>query len=250
MLLGFAYGVIEEGVFIKSWFNPAWPDLGVLGTYGRIYGVNVVWAVWLTIFHGFMSIWVPIMVFTLIFPEMHHRELLSKKTTTFLLISYVSIGVLMYIMLAKYQPALLTYSIAPILALIFIIAGIKIKISPLKFGGHPIILGVLYSIALFVIFVMIPYTKIPFAVPIILGVPVAVAFFWIQEGKDLRFSHLLMLGSLAFWLLFYDLALFTMGYVLELPLGFITYFALVWLFTKRYNVKWKKPQKLVERSRI
>jgi len=44
LLLGAAYGVLEEGVMVKSFFDPAWPDLGILGIYGRWLGVNWVWA--------------------------------------------------------------------------------------------------------------------------------------------------------------------------------------------------------------
>ncbi len=38
LLLGAAYGVLEEGVMVASWFNPAWPDLGLLGVYCRWLG--------------------------------------------------------------------------------------------------------------------------------------------------------------------------------------------------------------------
>src|SRR5437870_317974 len=30
LLLGAAYGILEEGLIITSWFNPYWPDLGRL----------------------------------------------------------------------------------------------------------------------------------------------------------------------------------------------------------------------------
>jgi len=35
LALGLAYGIIEEGLMVKSFFDPAWIDLGVLGVYGR-----------------------------------------------------------------------------------------------------------------------------------------------------------------------------------------------------------------------
>ena len=37
-LLGAAYGVIEEGLIVKSFFDPDWPDLGVLGVFGPLDG--------------------------------------------------------------------------------------------------------------------------------------------------------------------------------------------------------------------
>jgi hypothetical protein len=44
LILGVAYGVIEEALMVKSFFDPNWIDLGVLGVYGRWQGVNWVWA--------------------------------------------------------------------------------------------------------------------------------------------------------------------------------------------------------------
>ena len=38
--LGAAYGIIEEGLMVKSFFDPNWVDIGILGSYGRWAGVN------------------------------------------------------------------------------------------------------------------------------------------------------------------------------------------------------------------
>jgi len=43
-ILGAAYGIIEEGLMVKSFFDPNWMNLGILGSYGRWLGVNWVWA--------------------------------------------------------------------------------------------------------------------------------------------------------------------------------------------------------------
>ena len=55
-VLGAAYGIIEEGLMVKSFFDPKWMDLGILGIYGRWQGVNWVWVEWLTIYHAIFSI--------------------------------------------------------------------------------------------------------------------------------------------------------------------------------------------------
>ena len=69
VLLGAAYGVVEEGLMVASFQNPNWMDLGVLGTFGRIWGVNWVWTVELTAYHAFVSITVPIILVELLYPE-------------------------------------------------------------------------------------------------------------------------------------------------------------------------------------
>jgi hypothetical protein len=79
LILGAAYGIIEEGIMVRSFFNPAWKDLGVLGTYGRWLGTNWVWAEWLAIYHAIFSITIPIFLVELTFPQSKTRIWLSSK---------------------------------------------------------------------------------------------------------------------------------------------------------------------------
>ncbi len=55
-LLGVAYGIFEEGLVVRSFFDPHWVDLGALGVYGRVAGVNWVWAEHLSLYHALISI--------------------------------------------------------------------------------------------------------------------------------------------------------------------------------------------------
>ncbi|WP_319586194.1 hypothetical protein [uncultured Desulfobulbus sp.] len=68
LLLGAAYGIVEEGLACKSFFNANWGDVGNLGVYGRTLGVNWVWSTQLTIYHMLFSIFMPILLTYLIFP--------------------------------------------------------------------------------------------------------------------------------------------------------------------------------------
>jgi hypothetical protein len=69
LLLGAAFGILEEGLAVKSWLDPNWMDLGTLGWYGRFWGVNWVWAVWLTVYHSVCSITIPIIITDMVFPQ-------------------------------------------------------------------------------------------------------------------------------------------------------------------------------------
>jgi len=64
---------------VRSFFNPAWKDLGVLGSYGRWLGTNWVWAEWLAIYHAIFSITIPIFLVELTFPQSKTRIWLSLK---------------------------------------------------------------------------------------------------------------------------------------------------------------------------
>lgn len=79
VVLGAAYGILEEGVAIKSFFDPQWMDLGNLGIYGRYLDTNWVWAVWLTIYHSAISITLPILLLSLLYPDLRSERLLTKK---------------------------------------------------------------------------------------------------------------------------------------------------------------------------
>ena len=80
LLLGAAYGIIEEGIMVRSFFNPSWKDLGKLATYGRWLGVNRVWAEWLTIFHSVFSITIPIFLVELTYPQRRSQVWLSTRS--------------------------------------------------------------------------------------------------------------------------------------------------------------------------
>ena len=68
LLLGAAYGIIEEGLQIQSFFNVNHPDLGNLAIYGRALGVNWVWAEELIGYHAIWSMTIPILLTELLFP--------------------------------------------------------------------------------------------------------------------------------------------------------------------------------------
>lgn len=79
VLLGAAYGIIEEGLTAKSFFDPAWMDLGILGLYGRWMDVNWVWSQGLTIYHAVVSITIPIILVQLTFPKASGSRWLGRK---------------------------------------------------------------------------------------------------------------------------------------------------------------------------
>ena len=77
MLLGMAYGIYEEGLVVRSFFDPNWMDIGVLGSYGRLGGINCIWSISLTLFHAVVSIGLPILVVELSFPKLRDEPWLK-----------------------------------------------------------------------------------------------------------------------------------------------------------------------------
>lgn len=79
-----AYGIIEEGLIAQSFFNTEWADLGILSGYGLFFGVQWSWAIMLTIFHGTMSTFIPILITEISWPDYKDKPILGKKGLVFL----------------------------------------------------------------------------------------------------------------------------------------------------------------------
>jgi hypothetical protein len=74
LLLGFAYGIYEEGLLVQSFFDPGWMDLGILASYGRVAGVNWIWTEHLTIFHALISICASVAFVEILYPEKRNES--------------------------------------------------------------------------------------------------------------------------------------------------------------------------------
>lgn len=79
LFLGLAYGIVEEGIGTKTFFD--WAEIGRpgFGPYTHWAGVNWVWAGELTLFHAIFSIALPIVLVGLVFPETRGRRFLSNR---------------------------------------------------------------------------------------------------------------------------------------------------------------------------
>jgi hypothetical protein len=90
LLLGAAYGIVEEGLAVHTFFEPAGlSPVGTLGWYGHAFGVNWLWALGLTAFHATYSIALPILLTQLWFPATKHVRWLDAGATTLVAGVYV-----------------------------------------------------------------------------------------------------------------------------------------------------------------
>jgi hypothetical protein len=105
LLLGAAYGIIEEGLAVKSFFDPGWKDLGTLAWYGRSLDVNWIWAVWLTIFHAVVSIAIPIFLAECVWPRIRGLPLTSRRGYITAIILLAAAAVTINVLLTPYRPS-------------------------------------------------------------------------------------------------------------------------------------------------
>jgi hypothetical protein len=62
LALGVAYGIAEEGLAIRSFFNPNWSGAAGLQGYGFVGGTNWFWATEMAVYHSVVSITLPILL--------------------------------------------------------------------------------------------------------------------------------------------------------------------------------------------
>ncbi len=128
--LGAAYGIVEEGLMVKSFFDPNWVDLGRLGSYGRWAGVNWVWATELTVFHAVFSIAIPILLVTLMVPERAIEPWVRPRTLKWLMLLLPVVVVLGFLGLTPYRPPVLPYVLSAVVVVVLVWVARRLPAPP------------------------------------------------------------------------------------------------------------------------
>lgn len=79
LLPAVAYGILEEGTAIQSFFNHNHVDLRALAHYGLIGGVQWPWTLQLIFYHATVSTLIPITIADLLWPELRRVPLLARR---------------------------------------------------------------------------------------------------------------------------------------------------------------------------
>jgi hypothetical protein len=79
LLLGAAYGILEEGVGLSTLFDPHASVVGGLGLYGHFLGVSWVWAAGVLMVHIVFSISIPLLLMDLALPRWRGRPLVGPR---------------------------------------------------------------------------------------------------------------------------------------------------------------------------
>jgi hypothetical protein len=170
MLLGLAYGVIEEGLVTMSFFNSHWMDIGFLGTYGNFLDINWNWCVNLSIFHGVWSISVPILVMRLIFPSVDGQAVLGRRALVAAVVTFPAVSFLLtvstVVVTGYLAPPLQYLGAVTVVALLILMArraphrllavpGERPSRSVSRFG----VVGLCFSAGFFLIMYLVPFLQ-------------------------------------------------------------------------------------------
>jgi hypothetical protein len=104
LLLGAAYGILEEGIALETLFYSRAGPVGVEGFYGHWLGVSWVWTVGVLAVHMIFSISLPILLLGLALPQTRGKSLVGRRGLAYaFLVWAIDIPVLMLIVHATYH---------------------------------------------------------------------------------------------------------------------------------------------------
>ena len=90
LALGVAYAIAEEGIAVRTFFDPAGAAKG-LGPYGWLGGVNWVWVTEMALYHAIISIAIPIFLVMLAYPARRNEPWVSARWLKKATIGYVGV---------------------------------------------------------------------------------------------------------------------------------------------------------------
>lgn len=187
LVLGAAYGIAEEGLMCKSFFDPGWMDLGALAGYGRWLGVNWVWAFELTAYHAVVSIAIPIVLMNLLFPGQRGRSWVSRRKLVVLFGLWVVNAVAIFLLISRYRPPVAHYLTALAVTAALCVLAWRLPKGALvaRYGSgkaaHPfwfLLIGFAGTFGWFFLVWVVPQARVPAAATLGLMVLLLVVTTW------------------------------------------------------------------------
>jgi uncharacterized membrane protein len=194
LLLGAAYGILEEGLMVKSFFDPAWMDLGILGSFGRWANVNWVWAEMLIIYHAVFSITIPIVLVELTFPERKEESWVGSRYLKGFIAVLATVTAIGFFFLTRYVPPLLNYLMAILAMFTFVYAAYRLPTHSRNMETHKKanakrlwITGLASATAFFLLFWIGPYLFVSPIIVMTLGS--ILVFGTLRRLRNFRLNH-------------------------------------------------------------
>lgn len=128
-LLVLAYGLYEEGIVVRSFFNANWSELGALQGHDFAFGVSWTFAFVLLHFHAVFSMWVSISVAEMLFSKRRNKNWLSNK-----MLGLCILGLALWLpagwLMTSYIPPIFHYTAVFVIFLALIFAAYKLPKTP------------------------------------------------------------------------------------------------------------------------
>lgn len=212
LVLGAAYGIIEEGLVVASFFNVNHADLGALRGYDRWLGVNWLWSLDLTVYHAAISVGAAVLVVSHVFPRRRGEPWVGRRTlgafyVLFPLHCLALFG--LFVLHSRFAPPVPHFLATALLAAGLLVAARRLPRRPLSapraqaWTAHPFwfgLIGFLATVGLFINLFATPAMGIPVPLAMLVAPALVAATFLLvavlsSGGAGLGERHELALGT-------------------------------------------------------
>lgn len=205
VVLGFAYGSYNEGLLAKTMIDIHHVPMAVYNDYGVIGGVDIPWALTISLYHALGSVLFPILLIHALFPAEAERPWIDARAAAVLGGAVLSLASIWFLSPNKLPgtPAQL------VLFLGVFVAGVAIatrlprpditrRIAP-PAGVFPVLLGVSVTIA-FMALSLLASAKAPLALFIIAWAAIIFAYAWFITSRGWQAPPNLLLFGLGLYM--------------------------------------------------
>ncbi|MCZ7527871.1 MAG: hypothetical protein M5U14_16730 [Acidimicrobiia bacterium] len=222
LALGAAYGICEEGLSTKVFFDLERTNLGPQMQYGTWAGVHWPYTFHLIVVHAVFSIAIPIFLTTLLFPDRASTPWVRRRTLPVLGAVFVAGMLVAALALFRFDPTPPHYLIAAGVVLVLVAVA---RLLPATMAlGPPIettpkrlaVSGFWGMFAFFVVSYLFAAWHVPAFVTLILEVAiVAVAGWLVSRVSGTEYDHFALVGGMLGFFVFTSFILMAAGSVLQ-----------------------------------
>ncbi len=222
LALGAAYGICEEGLSTKVFFDPGRTELGPQLDYGTWVGVHWPYTFHLVVVHAVFSIAVPIFLTTLLFPEEASTPWVRRRTLPILGALFIGGMLLASLGLFPYHPTMVHYVVA--ITAVLVLVGVA-RLLPNSIAMRPPIettprrlatLGFTIMFTFFVVSYLFPAWHVQPIVTLTLEVIIVVVWAWIAARiSGTEYHHFAFVAGMLGFFVFTSFILMAAGSILQ-----------------------------------
>ena len=96
LCLGLVYGIINEGIFAKTFYLTVNVPINTFDHYGYIAGISIPWAITVSVWHSLHALWCPIIATYYFFPAHREQRWLTRANVWWLAVPTVAVNMLVF----------------------------------------------------------------------------------------------------------------------------------------------------------
>jgi hypothetical protein len=101
LCLGLVYGIVNEGIFAKTFYLYDGVPINTFDHYGYVAGICVPWAITISVWHAFHAFLYPVLATYYLFPAHRDEPWLTRKSTIWVAVPTVLMGALVFFTRSK-----------------------------------------------------------------------------------------------------------------------------------------------------